>query len=151
MIEQSLVFIKPDHFHIAHSILSELDECLGLNGGDSRRVTAIVDNVHLEDIQEHHSCHRGKSFFCYMNESYVGRQIVLAVYEGENIVQRLLDATGPTDPSKAPRDTIRGKYSGDSMERAIQEGRPVRNVIHRSESLEEALREIKVWRKFFNS
>ena len=150
MIEQSLVFIKPDHFNIAYFILSELDEFLEFNDGDSRKITAIVNSVKIEDIQSHYLYHNGKSFFDYMTQSYINRPIVLAIYEGENIIQRLVDATGPTDPSKASKNTIRGKYSSDSLELAISQQRPVINVIHRSESFQEALREIKVWQKYFN-
>lgn len=143
-LEKSLVFIKPDHIQFADEIFSELDY-YGL-----RIATARVDSVSQELIEEHYLYHRGKSFFGYMTDSYVGRSIVLSVYQGENIISKLIKIIGPTDPSKSSKNTIRGKYSDDSMEKAIQEGRSVRNIIHRSDSLKEALREINVWQKFLN-
>ena len=74
--------------------------------------------------------------------------MVIAVYRAERVIQRIIDACGPTDPAQAPFDTIRGKYSTDSLNRAIAEGRPVRNVIHRSDSIAEAELEIEVWKAY---
>src|SRR3989338_5039054 len=56
----------------------------------------------------------------------------------------------PTDPSQAGSNTIRGKFSGDSLEKSRAEGRIVRNVLHRSNSPEDAMREIKIWESYIN-
>lgn len=143
-LERSLIFIKPDHTKFADKIFSELDSY------GSRIANAKVDSVPISLIEAHYFPHKGKSFFGYMTGSYVGRSIVLAVYQGENIIYNLMQVIGETDPSKAHAHTIRARYSDDSMEKAIKEQRPVRNVIHRSDSLEEALREINVWQEFLN-
>ena len=143
-LERSLVFIKPDHIIYADEILSDLD-----NYG-SRIETARVDSIPREVIELHDINHMGKSFFEYMIGSYIGKSITLAVYQGPNIIHDLMQIIGETDPSKSRVHTIRAKYSDDSMEKAIQYKRPLRNVIHRSDSLKEALREIGVWQKFLN-
>ena len=139
MVERALVLIKPDHVEFADEILRELD-----NHG-SRAATSRVFSVPGNVIRAHYSPHNGKPFFGYMTGSFIGKPVVLAVYKGEGIIQKLIDVIGPTDPSKASEDTIRGKYSKDSLEKAIAEGRPVRNVVHRSDSVEEAERELRVW------
>ena len=108
-------------------------------------MTAEVLKVPRGVIQEHYSPHKDKSFFGYMTESFVGRSVVLAVYEGPAIISSFITIIGVTDPAKASKDTIRGKYSNDSLEKAIAEKRPVKNVIHRSDSYSEAIREIGVW------
>lgn len=57
---------------------------------------------------------------------------------------------GSTDPSKAHPNTLRARYSRDSLESAIAEQRPLSNVIHRSDSQAEAEREIAVWTEYLS-
>lgn len=82
MPERTFIMIKPDHAHFADEILRELDQY-----GD-RTKTAAVSAVPQEIIEEHYALHRGKNFYSYMIASYVGKKVVIAVYEGDNIVQR---------------------------------------------------------------
>lgn len=70
---------------------------------------------------------------------------MIAVYSGEDVVRRFIELIGPTDPAKAPKCTIRGKHCTDSLDRALAEGRPLQNGVHRSDSEQEASREIRVW------
>lgn len=142
MYGKTLILIKPDHVELADDILKELD-CHGY-----RVKTARVDAVPRDVIEDHYSPHNGKWFFESMTESFVGRPVVLAVYGGVDIIQKFIDIIGPTDPSKASKQSIRGKYGSDSLDAAISEGRPVSNVIHRSDSIEEAVREIAVWGQY---
>jgi len=144
MLEKTFVMIKPDHVELSDRILDDLDRY-------AKRITSVrVDAVPREIIEDHYSCHKGKPFFGFMTDSFVGRPVVLAVYEGENIIRRFMDIIGPTDPSKAPPYTIRGKYSNDSLEIALSEKRPVRNVAHRSDSSPEFARESYVWRDYLD-
>ena len=143
-MESTLVMIKPDHYEFADEIILQLD----FNAIRSK--IGRVDSIPREVIQEHYLPHKGKSFYDYMTEYFVGKPTVVAVYVGNDIVDRMRRMIGVTDPSKAGEEKIRGKYSNDSLELATFERRPVKNVIHASESLEEALREIKVWEKFLN-
>jgi nucleoside-diphosphate kinase len=52
---------------------------------------------------------------------------------------------GPTMPYLAEMGTIRGDYSADSPAIANMEKRPVMNLIHASETPEEAQHEIEHW------
>jgi len=142
VLEKTLVMIKPDHADSAVEILGELD-----NYG-RRLITRRVEAVPQEVIEAHYSVHKGKSFFDYMTKYFAGKDVVIAVYQGEGVIEKLREAAGPTDPAKASKETIRGKYSNDSLEQAINEGRPVRNVVHCSDSPAEAEREIGVWQKY---
>ena len=143
-LERSLVFVKPPHTPLADVILNELDQY------GHRMTTSRVDSVPKETIEEHYSIHRGKDFYQYMCDFFVGKSIVLAVYQEEGIIKALIDATGDRDPFKASSKTIRGKYGTDSLQAAISEKRAVENVIHRSDSVEEAEREINVWKDFLD-
>ncbi len=143
MLEKTFTLIKPEHVKMAGGILNELDQY------GKRIITVRVNKVPREVIETHYSVHRGKPFFGYMTESFVGKPVVIAVYEGEDIIQRFIELIGPTDPRKASKGTIRGKYSNDSLEIAFSENRPVENVIHRSDNITEAMREISVWERYF--
>jgi len=142
MKEKTFVFIKPDHVDLANKILHELDTY-----GD-RIQTVKIDYVPKEIIENHYAPHKGKFFFDYMVDYFVNKPLVIAIYEGENIIEKLIEVIGPTDPSKASSKTIRGKYSKDSLETAIVEKRTVKNVIHRSNSIKEFKREIEVWKNY---
>jgi nucleoside-diphosphate kinase len=144
MPEKTFIMIKPDHVELADDILEHLDQ------HGNRIDTSQVDEVPRDVIEAHYSPHKDKPFFGNMTDSFVGRSVILAVYEGEGVIQRLMDIIGPTDPSKAPQDTVRGMYSDDSLEKAIAEQRPVKNVIHRSDSPEESAREIDVWKQYLS-
>ena len=123
MLEKTFVMIKPDHVELACEILEKLDE------HGRRLITREVEAVPQEVIEAHYSVHQGKSFFDYMTKYFAGKDVVIAVYQGEGIIEKLRQSAGPTDPAKATKETIRGKYSNDSLEQAIREQRPVRNVI----------------------
>jgi len=142
MIETTFTFVKPYHVPVAYQILAELDQ------HGARLATATVPSVPLEVVELHYSCHYGKPFFRRITTDLAGQTLVLAVYEGDNIIGRFVEIIGPTDPSKAPKHTIRGRYSTDSMAQAEIDGRTVRNVIHRSDSQSEADREISLWLQY---
>lgn len=73
--------------------------------------------------------------------------IVAMVLEGNRAVEVVRKLVGPTAPHTAPPGTIRGDYSIDSPDLAAEEGRVVFNLVHASDSREEAAREISFWFK----
>lgn len=77
----------------------------------------------------------------YMSES----PVVAVVLEGVGAVASVTRMVGTTEPATADIGTIRGDYTVDSFSHATLEDRAVKNLIHQSESVEEAEREIKIW------
>lgn len=77
----------------------------------------------------------------YMTES----PIVALVMEGVGAVSAVTRTVGTTEPATADIGTIRGDYTVDSYAHATHEDRGVKNLIHQSESVEEAEREIALW------
>lgn len=73
--------------------------------------------------------------------------IVALVFEGNKAVSVVTKIVGTTEPSTSDVGTIRGDYTVDSFAHATYENRAVRNLVHQSESPEEAEREIKIWFK----
>jgi nucleoside-diphosphate kinase len=71
--------------------------------------------------------------------------IVKMVIKGVHAVDMIRKIVGPTMPSDAPIGTVRGDYSVDSAALANRQKRAVRNIVHASETAEEAAHEIKHW------
>jgi len=138
-IERTVLIVKPEHLHIGEIILGELDEV------GKRIVTVRVDDVPEDMARKHYEPLKDRFYYEWLVDSFKGKSILLTLYEGENIVDDISKKVGPTDPALAPKDTIRGKYSNDSLEKAIKEKRAAATVVHRSESRAEANREMNVW------
>jgi len=73
--------------------------------------------------------------------------VVAMVLEGNKAVAVVTKIVGSTEPATSDVGTIRGDYTLDSYGHATHENRAVRNLVHQSESPEEAEREIKIWFK----
>ncbi|MCB9812243.1 nucleoside-diphosphate kinase [Candidatus Nomurabacteria bacterium] len=71
--------------------------------------------------------------------------IVALVFEGNQATAVVTKIVGTTEPATSDVGTIRGDYTLDSFSHATYEDRAVRNLVHQSESPEEAEREIKIW------
>lgn len=71
--------------------------------------------------------------------------VIAMVLEGNQAVAVVTKLVGTTEPVTSDVGTIRGDYTVDSYGHSSYENRAVRNLIHCSESPEEAEREIKVW------
>jgi nucleoside-diphosphate kinase len=85
------------------------------------------------------------------------QQAILDVFEGQKViiikasslqgdpVTLVRSIIGPTDPSKADKSTIRGFYADDTLAASIAEKRMLRNLIHASDSTENAIKEASLW------
>ncbi|MFM2340285.1 MAG: hypothetical protein RLZZ360_921 [Candidatus Parcubacteria bacterium] len=71
--------------------------------------------------------------------------VVAMVWEGNASVAVITKLVGTTEPTTSDVGTIRGDYTVDSYSHSSYEDRAVRNLIHCSESPEEAEREIALW------
>jgi len=77
----------------------------------------------------------------YMTEA----PVVAMIFEGVHAVDMVRKIVGPTLPNKAEIGTIRGDYSVDSPAAANFQKRAVKNIVHASETREEAENEISHW------
>jgi len=73
--------------------------------------------------------------------------VVAFVLEGENAIQKARVISGYTDPSKAEKGTIRRDFGKDSIAKANEKRRAVKNLVHASGSSEEAKKEVRLWFK----
>jgi nucleoside-diphosphate kinase len=78
--------------------------------------------------------------------NYMQQGPVLAlVLEGNQSVAVVKKLVGETEPAASDVGTIRGDFTVDSYAHSTYENRAVRNLIHCSDSPEEAEREIDLW------
>lgn len=73
--------------------------------------------------------------------------VVALVLEGAHVVEVVRKMRGATSPQLADVGTIGFDYSLDSYEIADAGDWPIKNIIHASDSVENAAREIKIWFK----
>ncbi len=77
---------------------------------------------------------------------YMGASPVLAmVWEGNQAVAVVKKLVGTTDPTASDVGTIRGDFQIDSYSLSDAEQRGIRNLIHCSDQVAEAEREIPIW------
>ena len=73
--------------------------------------------------------------------------VVAMILEGNQACAVVTKVVGTTEPATSDVGTIRGDYTVDSYSHATYENRAVRNLVHQSESPEEAEREMAIWFK----
>lgn len=75
----------------------------------------------------------------------ISAPLVKMVVQGVHAVDMVRKLCGATIPALAEMGTIRGDFSVDSAISANKERRPIMNIIHASETPEEAAHEIAHW------
>lgn len=88
----------------------------------------------------------GKTIRQWLADYLTSDLVMPMIVEGpEGTIKKIRELIGKTNPIEADKGTIRGDFSTDSYEISNKESRPVHNLIHASESSEEAEREIAIW------
>ncbi len=87
----------------------------------------------------------GKEVRSWLINFMTSAPMVKMVVQGVHAVDMLRKIVGPTMPYLAEMGTIRGDYSADSAISANMERRAVYNLVHASETPEEAKHEIGHW------
>ena len=130
-MERTLVLIKPDAMQrsLAGKILARLER-RGL-----RIVAMRLFQMDEALARRHYAEHEGKPFFQGLISYITSCPIIAAVFEGTNAVEVVRKTIGATNPAAAEPGTIRGDL-------ALETGR---NLIHGSDSLESARREIALF------
>jgi nucleoside-diphosphate kinase len=89
----------------------------------------------------------GKMVRKWLIDFMTSAPLVKMVVEGVHAIDMVRKLAGETMPSAAAVGTIRGDYSVDSAAAANKEKRAVMNIVHASETQEEATHEIAHWFK----
>ncbi|OGN02120.1 MAG: nucleoside-diphosphate kinase [Candidatus Yanofskybacteria bacterium RIFCSPHIGHO2_01_FULL_43_42] len=131
--QKTLVILKPDSIHrgIVGEILDRFEQKgIKIVGAKMIKMTDLL-------LDKHYAQHKGKHFLPRLKKFMKSLPVVLVVLEGLDVVRVVRNMCGPTDGKNAPPGTIRGDY-GMSISA---------NIIHSSEDLKAAKREIGI---FFN-
>jgi nucleoside-diphosphate kinase len=131
-MEKTLLLIKPDAVErqIAGKILDVIENCEGLS------ITKLkLMKLTIEKAKEHYKEHNGKSFFDGLIEFITSGNLYALELTGDNAIAITREICGATDPKQAKAWTIRAQFA-DSKER---------NVVHSSDSVESANRELAIF------
>jgi nucleoside-diphosphate kinase len=127
-VERTLSIVKPDG--VEKNIIGEV--CRRFEQAGLRIVAARMQRLTTSEAEGFYAVHRERPFFRDLVAYMTSGPVVVQVLEGEGAVARNRDIMGATDPKKAAPGTIRADLA-ESIER---------NVVHGSDSLENAAREI---------
>jgi nucleoside-diphosphate kinase len=91
--------------------------------------------VSRELAEKHYDVHKERPFFSSLVEFIISAPVVAMVWEGNGVVTSARKLIGATDPITADPGSIRGDFG-------VSIGR---NIIHGSDAIETARREIALW------
>ena len=130
-MERSLVLLKPDA--VQRALVGELTSRLERRG--LKIVGMKLMSIDKALAERHYEAHTDKPFFGGLVGFITSSPVVAIVVEGENAIEVVRTLMGATDPKDAAPGTVRGDY-------ALAIGM---NLMHGSDSLEAALREIDLF------
>ena len=130
-MEKTLVLLKPDcvQRRLVGAILQRFEQ-KGLRLAALKLVQAS-----RELAEAHYAVHKSRPFYETLLKFILSGPVVAVVLEGREAVAVVRNLMGPTDGAKAVPGTIRGDYAI-----SVQN-----NLIHGSDSAENAVAEIKLW------
>ncbi len=132
-VQRTFSFLKPETLkqRLVGEVISRLE-----------RKGLILKQLRLHQIskreaEELYSPHKGKPFFQELVDHVTSGPVMLMVIEGPNAVETVRKLIGATNPLVAEVGTIRGDFSTSITA----------NIIHASDSLENAKREASLFFK----
>jgi len=128
MIEKTLVIVKPDG--VMRGLVGEIISRLENKG--LKLVAAKFEVVDRAKASNHYAEHQGKPFFNGLLDFITSAPVMLMVVEGNAAIASVRNIVGKTYGVEAVPGSIRGDYG---CSKAF-------NLIHASDSLESAQREI---------
>ncbi|MFH0876562.1 MAG: nucleoside-diphosphate kinase [archaeon] len=143
LIERTLVLLKPDAIQrsLVGTIISRF-ESAGLKIVGMKMVW-----VDKDFSKKHYADHVEKKFYKGLEDFIISGPIIAIAVEGIFAVEVVRKLVGGTEPKKALPGTIRGDFAHHAYEYADKKGIAIKNLIHASDSHENAKKEIELWFK----
>ncbi len=132
-MERTLVIIKPDG--LMRKLVGKIIQAIEDKGYNIEEIK--MKKLSKEELSKHYEEHRDKDFYPVLLDYMGSGKSIIMIVSGRNCVQGMRKLMGSTDPLEAELGSIRGRYGNDKTQ----------NIIHGSDSLESAKREIAL---FFN-
>ncbi|MEO3718526.1 nucleoside-diphosphate kinase [Pediococcus acidilactici] len=133
--ERILILVKPDGVNLGH--IGEVITRLERKGYeiDALKVTRATKS----QLHQHYAKLVDKPFFKEIETYMLEGKIVAMIASGTRVIEVFHRMEGATNPSEAAFGTIRGDLGREWPDGLL------RNVVHSSDSVESAEREIKIW------
>ena len=134
-MERTLILVKPDG--VKRNLVGEV-----LSRVEAKGYTIAALKMMQADralLVRHYAEHEGKPFFEPLVEFMMSGPIVAVVAEGNRVIEGFRKLAGVTDPTIAEPGTIRGDLARDQGTMVVQ------NIVHGSDSVESAEREISIF------
>lgn len=130
MTERTLVFLKPEA--ISRGLMGEIISRIERRGLTIAAMKLLQPT--RKQAEKIYEVHKGKTFYEPLIEHVTSGPVLAMVVEGPNAVSILRKMIGKTDPLEAQSGTIRGDFALNVQ----------KNIIHASDSLENARKEIVI-------
>lgn len=173
-MERTLVLVKPDAFKrgLVGEIISRFER-VGLKLERMKIVNATTEIVEkqypddknwlrsvgkktidtyekynlniIEDLGTNDALKIGKLVRKWLIQHLTSGPVLVLILSGNHAVEIVRKIVGNTVPLFAELGTIRGDFSIDSPDLSTRERRVLQNLVHASETVEEAKREISLW------
>lgn len=135
MTERTLILVKPDG--VQRGLTGEILRRVEAKG---YRIAALQQlEASTEKLAKHYAEHEGKPFYQPLVDFMLSGPVVAAVLEGDRVIEGFRSLAGSTEPTTAAPGTIRGDLGRDWGEKVQK------NLVHGSDSVESAEREIDIW------
>ena len=130
-MERTFIMIKPDG--VQRGLIGEIVKRFETKGFTLVGMKLVA--VSQELAEKHYDVHKERPFFAGLVEFIISSPVVAMVWQGEGVVASARKIIGATNPLTSEPGTIRGDYGIDVG----------RNLIHGSDAIETAQREISLW------
>jgi nucleoside-diphosphate kinase len=129
--ERTLVLLKPDA--VRRGLVGEI---IGRFEAKGLRIAALQMRAADGDIaDEHYAEHLQRDFYPPLRDFVTSGPLVAMIVEGDSAIEVVRGLNGATDGRAAAPGTIRGDLALSNRE----------NLVHGSDSVDSAIREIGVW------
>ena len=130
-LQRTLILIKPDG--VQRGLIGEI-----IKRFENRGLQLIAMDLRIvpkDFAEKHYAAHEGKKFYEGLIKYITSSPIIAMVWEGSNAITAVRQTIGSTNPIEAAPGTIRHDLSMITS----------RNLVHASDSIETAEKEISLW------
>ena len=134
-VERTLILVKPDG--VRRNLIGEVIRRVESKGYNVAALKMVQADRAI--LAAHYAEHEGKPFYEPLVEFMMSGPVVAIIAEGNRVIEGFRKLAGATDPTVAEPGTIRGDLARDQGTKVVQ------NIVHGSDSVESATREIGIW------
>jgi nucleoside-diphosphate kinase len=130
-MERSFLMIKPDG--VQRGLVARI--MAAIEGKGYKLVGLKMIKLSSDIAEKHYAEHIGKPFYNSLIKFITSGPVIAMVWQGPGVVQGLRNLMGSTNPLDAQPGSLRGTYGVDISH----------NVVHGSDSIDSATREIELY------